>query len=515
MSAIQSNTVRSLALNQSNTTGVPPVPPEAHQKAKKFQDNPEKTRLIQLSQELKELKKIRLAKVETEAEKLYWTLIGVNGLILNHYHETTGAKVFKTFKQWKEDGYSVKKGEKAFRVWSAPLNGKNATEMLDVKTQEPKTVESNFKFWGMCCLFNEFQVEKSDYDSHENTPASPVETNDTPNNHSQPESNTVALVSETPKGVSNKDHCKLVAKFRAMANGLEKSIQACFADRLTNTPKRLAQFQHARVNGERLLRTQKVAFALADLYEINQVPEILRDVLTKKSIEALMNAKLESVANGYHSYSLDTGKPANTSDKAQALWALLNKRTPQEEQALEIQRKVNAIRFSKIEGYFPTQGEVLDLVLEAANLEEGLKVLEPSAGSGHILDALKERFGIVADAFEVNHSLSEILNAKGYPVQDQDFLSAPATPVYERIVMNPPFERLQDVDHILHAYQFLKPGGRLVSVMSPAAFFRNDKKCDAFRQWIDEMGAEVIDLSEGSFKASGTNANTKLVVINK
>lgn len=81
--------------------------------------------------------------------------------------------------------------------------------------------------------------------------------------------------------------------------------------------------------------------------------------------------------------------------------------------------------------------------------------------------------------------------------------------------MNPPFENLQDIDHVMHSFKFLKEGGRLVSVMSASPFFRSDKKCVAFRAWLDMLGAEVEDLPEQSFKASGTNVNTKLVAIQK
>ncbi len=81
--------------------------------------------------------------------------------------------------------------------------------------------------------------------------------------------------------------------------------------------------------------------------------------------------------------------------------------------------------------------------------------------------------------------------------------------------MNPPFEHLADVDHVLRAYELLASGGRLVSVMSPGPFFRESKKCVAFRAWIDEAGGEVIDLPDGSFKESGTGVSSKLLVIDK
>src|SRR5690606_17755071 len=87
---------------------------------------------------------------------------------------------------------------------------------------------------------------------------------------------------------------------------------------------------------------------------------------------------------------------------------------------------------------------------------------------------------------------------------------------YDRILINPPFEQLQDIDHIRHSYDvFLKAGGRLVAVCSAGAFFNSCKKAQSFRDWFEGLGGEVEDLPEGSFKASGTNVNTKIVIIDK
>jgi type I restriction-modification system DNA methylase subunit len=86
---------------------------------------------------------------------------------------------------------------------------------------------------------------------------------------------------------------------------------------------------------------------------------------------------------------------------------------------------------------------------------------------------------------------------------------------YDRVLMNPPFENLQDIDHVLHALHFLKPGGRLVAVMSPSPFFRSDRKCELFRGVVEKLGCEVVDLPDGSFKASGTGVATKLLILDK
>jgi 16S rRNA G1207 methylase RsmC len=98
-----------------------------------------------------------------------------------------------------------------------------------------------------------------------------------------------------------------------------------------------------------------------------------------------------------------------------------------------------------------------------------------------------------------------------YRVIGSDFLSIEPRQDYDRVVMNPPFENQQDIDHVLHALEFLRPGGRLVSIMSAGVLFRQNKKTVEFREMIDEITA----LPEGSFKLSGTNVNTSMVVINK
>ncbi len=65
---------------------------------------------------------------------------------------------------------------------------------------------------------------------------------------------------------------------------------------------------------------------------------------------------------------------------------------------------------------------------------------------------------------------------------------------FDRVVMNPPFERQQDIDHVSRAAGMLKPGGRLVSVMSAGVTFRENNKTRWFRDLIETFaGYERID----------------------
>ena len=90
---------------------------------------------------------------------------------------------------------------------------------------------------------------------------------------------------------------------------------------------------------------------------------------------------------------------------------------------------------------------------------------------------------------------------------------------FDKVLMNPPFEKGQDTKHVRHAYRMLKTGGRLVAIMGEGSFFRNDGNARDFREWLDEAGGWSEKLPEGSFKGTGevsqTGAATRLVVIHK
>lgn len=168
---------------------------------------------------------------------------------------------------------------------------------------------------------------------------------------------------------------------------------------------------------------------------------------------------------------------------------------------------------TKIPGYFPTPKQYSQEVVDRANIKPGMDVLEPSAGKGNIADEVPKDVNL--SVIEVNPSLREILTKKGYRLVGKDFLEHVGK--YDRIVMNPPFENGQDIDHVKHAYELLKPGGRIVAIMSEGPFFRSDKKATEFREWLESVGGISDKLPEGAFKSSErpTGVNTRMVVIDK
>jgi len=170
----------------------------------------------------------------------------------------------------------------------------------------------------------------------------------------------------------------------------------------------------------------------------------------------------------------------------------------------------------KIAGYFPTPKPLVDQMIDYADIEPGHQVLEPSAGKGNIADQVKAAApDAELDVIEVNSGLQAILEAKGYNVVADDFLDYKGKQ-YDRIVMNPPFENFQDIEHVRHAYDLLKPGGKLVAIMG-AGVKNSRKKSVEFREWLDDMGSYIEDLPSGSFKSSDrpTGVETVMVTIEK
>jgi predicted RNA methylase len=163
--------------------------------------------------------------------------------------------------------------------------------------------------------------------------------------------------------------------------------------------------------------------------------------------------------------------------------------------------------------YFPTPKDMAKDMVDMADISEEHSVLEPSAGQGAIADEIDRPERVYC--CELNPANASILINKGYSVFTGDFLSMDKTVLVDRIVMNPPFTKQQDVDHIMRAFEFLKPGGVLVSVVSESPFFRDNCKSVEFRRWLNENRAEIVENDAGAFKESGTMVKTRIIKVCK
>lgn len=181
-----------------------------------------------------------------------------------------------------------------------------------------------------------------------------------------------------------------------------------------------------------------------------------------------------------------------------------------------------AVDIKKTFEFFETPPAVANLMIDRAVIfgdqvsNMNNLVLEPSAGQGAIADMIRAYIPISRiHVIEVEPSNRAVLKEKGYKLVGKDFMKyRKKKPLYDRILMNPPFSRQQDIDHVLHAWKFLKPGGVLVAVMSGGTDFRSNKKALAFQTLINEHG-HIEPLPQGSFEESGTGVNTVLVTLEK
>ncbi|MGA7743870.1 MAG: DUF3560 domain-containing protein [Polyangia bacterium] len=196
-------------------------------------------------------------------------------------------------------------------------------------------------------------------------------------------------------------------------------------------------------------------------------------------------------------------------------------KAPEREQAAQEAAPFDAIKATLKAGVqvavapqlFPTPPALADRMVELAGIRAGDRVLEPSAGTGNLAKAIRSAVpGAHLDLIEIDPRLCSILQASGFEVSCCDFLAAsmPVCPDseggHDRVLMNPPFSRGQDVAHILHALKFLKPGGRLVAICA------NGPRQQAE---LRPLATTWEELPGDTFASQGTNVRAALMVVQR
>jgi predicted RNA methylase len=172
---------------------------------------------------------------------------------------------------------------------------------------------------------------------------------------------------------------------------------------------------------------------------------------------------------------------------------------------------------------FDTPIELASEMAILAEIGPDTTVLEPSAGAGRLLLAALESArmenltAIELDAERSARLVTRFVGALIYP--QADFLEwadrAAGHRAYDVVLMNPPFAGNQDIAHVRRAWQFLKPGGRLVAIMSLHSAFASDRASQEFRGWLSEIEGTTRDVAPGTFSESGTEVRAQLIFARK
>lgn len=187
---------------------------------------------------------------------------------------------------------------------------------------------------------------------------------------------------------------------------------------------------------------------------------------------------------------------------------------------------------------FSTPAQLAQIVSNLAGIREGDNVLESSAGTGSLLEAVinpNKKANITA--VELEPRRAAILKSRGHNVLNQDTFTYMPKEKADVIIMNPPFRgasRMKDSERagsspwpggwgdlgnrfINFDLRRLKDGGRLVSVVSPGVVDPSNKVNAPFRQWLEKNHTVVamIVLPEDVYNTRGTHFGAGLLVIEK
>lgn len=156
-----------------------------------------------------------------------------------------------------------------------------------------------------------------------------------------------------------------------------------------------------------------------------------------------------------------------------------------------------------------TPPELAKELVALTGVRKDSRVLEPEAGIGNIADAAKEVTDHV-DCIERMTDFCEILKLKKHNVIGNDLLTAETAPIYDAVVMNPPFS--EECEHIKRAFDFLRPGGSLVAVCSSSIQWKSTRKYEQFRDWLSE---HTHSIDECGAKFEMTGVHTVVLVVDK
>jgi len=195
---------------------------------------------------------------------------------------------------------------------------------------------------------------------------------------------------------------------------------------------------------------------------------------------------------------------------------------------VRLAKETGEITDPKAAELFETPLALGDVAVARLELRADMRVLEPSAGRGALVRALlAAQPDLRIDCIEALEQNAHALESTKWPlaggwvnVTRADFLRVSPWDTepggqFDRVLLNPPFSKRQDIKHVLHAFEFLTGGGVLVAIMSAGVKYRDDKLGREFRAFVEANNGEIWDNPDGSFEESGTSVRTVMVRVRR
>lgn len=171
--------------------------------------------------------------------------------------------------------------------------------------------------------------------------------------------------------------------------------------------------------------------------------------------------------------------------------------------------------------YYPTPNTLIEKMISGIKWKEIKTVLEPSAGSGNIVDEImpyananhwsnpKPTFSV--DCIEIDEQLQATLKVKGYRLVYNNFLTFNTCKKYDLIIMNPPFDN--GAKHLLKALEMQSNGGCVVCLLNAETIknaYSNERK--ALKDKLSELNAS-IEYIENAFMTAERQTAVEVALV--
>lgn len=233
--------------------------------------------------------------------------------------------------------------------------------------------------------------------------------------------------------------------------------------------------------------------------------------LKQSFVDAYTNADLAPA-------SAQDGKGGKAYDRQMAAGAQLSGFT--KAKTFYFAQQKNTKRRDQREGtdYFATPEPVGFKMAEWANIQQGDKVLEPSAGHGAIARFFPDRTDVtmVEPSYELSQRAA-LANGAARIVNER-FEDLHISNKYDAVVMNPPYGSggKTAIEHVSKAAKHLRDGGRVVALIPRGGLA--DKRLETFlasEEAADLYMVADIQMPASTFERAGTAVNTHVVVLEK